>query len=70
MQTTIFLAPDIECGGCAASIEKALNGLSGLNSLSVNIDTKTVTISHDTELLSAEAILTRLDHLGFPSTVQ
>ena len=67
MTTTIFSAPDIECGGCAASIEKALNGLSGLSALSVDIDAKTVTIEHDPELLSTEAILTRLDHLGFPA---
>lgn len=68
MQTTIFSAPDIECGGCAASIEKALASLSGLSSLSVDIDAKTVTVAHDPELLSVEAILTRLDHLGFPAT--
>ena len=68
MKTTTFSAPDIECGGCAASIQKALNGLSGLISLAVDIEAKTVTATHDPELLSVEALLTRLDHLGFPAT--
>jgi copper chaperone CopZ len=70
METTIFSAPDIECGGCAASIEKALNGVSGLFSLTVDIEAKAITATHDPALLSVEAILTRLDHLGFPATEQ
>ncbi len=69
MKTTNFSAPDIECSGCAASIEKALNGVEGIVSVQVDVDAKTVAVAHDALLVSPEAVLTRLEHIGFPATV-
>ena len=43
METTL-IAPDIECGGCAASIEKALAWQDGVQSVAVDVDRKAVTI--------------------------
>lgn len=69
MTTTNFSAPDIECGGCAASIQKALGKVEGIASVEVDTEKKTVAVSHDDVLVSPEAIATRLDHIGFPATV-
>lgn len=69
MTKTTLLAPDIECGGCARSIQKALAQTQGIAQAQVDIDAKTVTVTHDPELVSVAAIQTRLDHIGFPTTV-
>lgn len=70
MDTTTFSAPDISCGGCANAIKKALGGVAGIDRVDVDVDAKTVTVAHDPDLASAAAVLTRLDHAGFPATIQ
>lgn len=70
MNTTTFSAPDISCGGCAKAIQKALTGVTGLDTVTVDVDAKTVTVVHDPDLASPAAIATRLDHAGFPATVR
>lgn len=68
MTTTTLSAPDIECGGCANAILKALTGVAGIAKTEVAIEEKTVTITHDPELASVASLQTRLDHVGFPTT--
>lgn len=68
--TTTFSAPDIQCGGCARSIQKALGGVVGIAAVSVDVDAKTVTVEHDPDLASTAAIATRLDHAGFPAAAR
>lgn len=70
MTQTCFVAPDIECGGCASSIQKALSKVEGITDIQVEVETKTVQVTHNPDLVSVEAILTRLDHVGFPATVK
>ena len=60
---------DIECDGCAASIEKALRSIGGVEAVEVDILNKTVIVAHDPPLASVESVAVRLDHLGFPATV-
>ena len=69
MIKTVFSAPDIECGGCASAIQKALSKAEGVGEIQVNIDDKLVTVQHDEILASVEALRTRLEHIGFPATV-
>lgn len=61
-----FKAPDIECGGCAASIKKALTGADGLEGVSVDVGTKTVTVAFDSTKTSARSISEALTDIGFP----
>ena len=65
METTI-IAPDIECGGCAASIEKALARQDGVQSVAVDIDRKAVTIGFDEGRTSRAQIAEALTDIGFP----
>lgn len=69
MTTTRFHAPDIQCGGCAGAIQRTLTPVAGIAQVAVDVDTKTVTVDHDAELVTVENVLTRLDHAGFPATV-
>jgi len=67
---TEFASPDIECDGCANAIKKALGKADGVGSVAVDVAAKTVTVEHDNELASVEALLMRLDHAGFPAAVR
>ncbi len=65
MQTTI-IAPDIECGGCATSIEKALTRQNGVQSVAVDINRKAVTVGFDDGKTSRAQIAETLTDIGFP----
>lgn len=64
--TATFIAPDIECGGCAASIQKALGGQPGIESVSVDVPTKAVTVQAQDGAISREQIADVLTDIGFP----
>ena len=73
-----FSAPDIECGGCANAIKKAVGSLTGVESVSelrsprsanvADIATKTVAVQHDEDISETE-LIAALDRAGFPATV-
>ena len=39
-----FSVPDISCGHCKAAIESSVGGVSGVDTVNVDIDAKTVTV--------------------------
>jgi copper chaperone CopZ len=65
METT-FTTPDIECAGCAASIEKALGREPGIKTVAVSVPAKTVTIGFEPSLTSRERLTETLTDIGFP----
>jgi copper chaperone CopZ len=66
--TTVFIAPDIECGGCAAAIRRALEKSDGgVSDVAVDVDKKTVMVKHEAAVGEIAKILGRA---GFPSTVK
>lgn len=69
-ETTVYHAPDIECDGCAASIRNVLARLAGIETVTVDVEAKTVTVTHDPQTVTTETVLTALDKAGFPSTPQ
>ncbi len=62
---TKLSVPTIVCGGRASGIKKALDKVSGINKVEVNVDTKLVTVEH-TEEVSREKLADVLDDAGFP----
>ena len=65
MITSRLFSDDIMCGGCAASISKVFAEIDGICEVSVNVETKHVTIAHDASLVTIEHLLARLEHAGF-----
>lgn len=65
METT-FTAPDIECAGCAASIEKALGRSPGVQGVQVAVPDKTVTVRFDDGQTSPAQLAEALTEVGFP----
>jgi copper chaperone CopZ len=63
---TTFSAPDIQCDGCARSIQKSLAQAPGIGDVTVDIAAKTVTVTHDAAVADVTAAL---DDAGFPATV-
>lgn len=68
MATTVLHAPDIMCGGCAASIQKAFADVDGIGGVDVDVASKHVTVTHDDALVTIDHIVIRLDHAGFTAT--
>jgi copper chaperone CopZ len=64
--TTILTAPDIVCDGCASAIKKALGGLDGVQNVAVDIDAKTVAVTHAPDV-APDALADALDEAGFPT---
>jgi len=66
METKTFVAPDIHCGHCTATIQRELSELEGVQSVKAELDTKQVTVSW-----SAPATWSRiqalLEEIGYPA---
>ena len=52
METTTLVAPDISCEHCQHAIEGALGELAGVNTVRVDIPTKTVNLSYDPQKIT------------------
>ena len=63
---TTFSIPSIVCGGCAGGIKKALDKVSGISLVEVDVNTKVVTIEHD-EKVTRQTLAEVLDGAGFPA---
>ena len=66
--TTVVRSDDISCGGCIASIVKALTALPGVKRVSGDPETKVVTVEHEFSV-SAKDILSSMDAAGFTGEV-
>jgi len=65
METT-FTAPDIECDGCAASIEKALGRQDGVQTVTVDVSAKRVMVTYDDARTGRAQVTEALTDIGFP----
>ncbi len=68
MESTSLVAPDISCEHCQHAIEGAVGKLEGVNSVKVDIPSKTVDINYDPEKVTLTKIEEVLDDVGY--TVQ
>lgn len=65
MQTERILVANVKCGGCAETIKQGLSGMSGVETVAVDIAEGAVTI----ELADADALAAirqKLAELGYP----
>ena len=65
METT-FVAPDIECEGCIASIQKVLGRLEGVQLVKVDLPNKTVSVTFNEAQSSRGTLAQALTDIGFP----
>ena len=62
MTTRTFDVPGISCGHCKSAIEGALDGLDGVETATVDIDAKTVSVRGTA---SDEAVTAAIDEAGY-----
>jgi len=65
MESTSLVAPDISCEHCQHAIEGAVGKLEGVNSVKVDIPSKTVDINYDPEKVTLTKIEEVLDDVGY-----
>ena len=71
MESTIereitLTAPDISCGHCVATVQKAVGGLEGVQFVQADEATKRVVVRFDPERVSQGAIEAAMDEEGYP----
>jgi copper chaperone CopZ len=59
-------APDISCGHCVATINRALGALGGVTQVDISEATKQITVAYDPDRVSLEQIASVLDEEGYP----
>ncbi len=65
-EQAVLTAPDISCGHCVATINKAVGGLDGVSSVQASETTKQVTVQYDPSQVSLTQIESVMDEEGYP----
>jgi copper chaperone len=67
METITLNAPDISCGHCVATVEKAVGSLDGVVAVKADADTKDVNVTWDDSKTDLNAISAVLEEAGYPA---
>ncbi len=65
MINTTLSVPTVSCGHCKSSIEGAVTGMAGVESVTVNIDPKTVDVAYDGTDATLAAIIEAIEEQGY-----
>lgn len=68
MSTSVLNVGGMSCAHCKKAVEKALQTLDGVHSAEVNLDAGTVTINHDSGVISAEKLKNTIRDVGYDVT--
>ena len=66
MERLTLSVPGLHCDGCIETVCGVLGGLGGVAEVEGDLARKTVTVLHDPETASREAITASLEEIGFP----
>jgi len=66
MNKKTYQVPDVSCGHCKASIERALGAMGGIETVKVEVDQKTVDVAYDENMVTEEQIKATLADEGYP----
>jgi copper chaperone len=65
MTTTTLRVPEIHCGHCKSSIEGAVSALEGVESVTVDIEPRTVTLTYDENAVSLARVKETIEEIGY-----
>lgn len=63
MSTLTYSVPGVSCAHCQSAITSEVSTVAGVESVEVDLDTKTVTVSGDP--LDEQAIIAAIDEAGY-----
>lgn len=64
MATETISVPEVHCDHCVHSIEGAIGPMTGVESATVDLDARTVTVSHD-DSVSRDALVAVIEEQGY-----
>ena len=62
MATAVFSVPGISCGHCVAAITEEVGAVAGVDSVTVDLESKLVTVEGEVE---AVAVVATIDEAGY-----
>jgi copper chaperone len=65
MEKTILNVDGMSCDHCVKTIKKAVGDLSGVSEVEVDLDKKTVTVTHDPSLSPIDRIKAEIVDVGY-----
>jgi len=68
MEVSTLTVPEMSCDACRAAIEGALERLPGVDSVSVDLDSKLVTIEHDEDRAPVSRLAAAVEGEGYEVT--
>jgi len=68
MKTEKITVANLKCNGCATTIKNELEKIDGVKNVEVEIETDTVTLSH--EEIERKVIINKLHSLGYPEATE
>lgn len=69
-KTVTLDVQNMTCPVCPITVRKSLENVSGVSSVQVDFDQKTVTVHYDPEMAQPEALTEATANAGYPSSVQ
>ena len=70
VQTTTFSVENMTCALCPVTVKKAMEGVAGVKSVTVDFDAKTATAVFDPSVTNADAIAAASTNAGYPAAAQ
>jgi copper chaperone len=61
-----FSVPDVHCEHCDRAITQAVGSLEGVDSVSVDLETKNVTVGYDDARIQRERVIAAIEDEGYP----
>ncbi|GCE47742.1 heavy-metal-associated domain-containing protein [Thermosporothrix hazakensis] len=65
IQEVVLSVPDMSCDHCVHAIKGALGGLSGVQKVDVDLNTKTVRLDYQPDQVSMKDVEAALDDAGY-----
>ena len=65
-----FDVPDMTCALCPVTVKAAMSGVDGVQSVEVDFDARSATVTFDPALTDAEAIAEASARAGYPANVK
>lgn len=69
-QTTTFVVRNMTCALCPVTVKKAMEGVKGVKSVTVNFDAKTAKVVFDPSVSTPDAIAAASANAGYPASVK